>query len=243
VDLEPILHGTLPPILAALLLVSLGGPRLLPFAAAAGLLVAHALLKEWPAWPHQLWSAPNGRHWLLWVVSASALLTTVEHTGVGRGRPAAWLGGLLAALGCWLVLEKVAMRWPPWQSGLLIGGSALLLFWLVQAIRHALRVARPGLLPGILVTALLSMDAVLLAAHGSGLLGQLCGAMAAACGAAVGTVLWRKRFALVAADGTWIATAHGLFLLAGVFLADLPPGYAIGLVVPLLALLFWRRGA
>lgn len=242
-DLEPILHGTLPPILAALLLVSLGGARLLPLAVAAGLFVAYGLLKDWLAWPHELWSSPNGTQWLLWVVIASALLAGIEHTGLGRGRPAAWVGSLLAAVGCWLVLQKAAARWTTWEAGLRVGISAVLLFWLVPALRHALRVARPGLLPAILTTALLSLDAALLAAHGSALLGQLCGAVAAATGAATGTVLWRKPFALAAADGTWIATAHGLFLLVGVYLGELPAGYAIGLVAPLLLLLLWRRSA
>jgi len=243
VDLLPILQGTLPPIVAALLLVTLGGARLLSLAAAAGLFVAYGLLKAWPAWPHELWSSPNGMQWLLWVVVASALLTAVEHAGMGRGRPAAWAGAALAAAGCWLVLQKVAARWTPWEIGLQVGVSALLLFWLVPALRHALRVARPGLLPAILATALLSVDAVLLAAHGSALLGQLCGAVAAASGAAIGTALWRRPFALAAADGTWIATAHGLFLLAGVYIAELPLGFAIGFVAPLLLLLLWRRSA
>ena len=49
-----VLKGTLPPIGAGLLLVSLGGARLTAAAAAVGTYVAFGLLKEWPALPHEI---------------------------------------------------------------------------------------------------------------------------------------------------------------------------------------------
>lgn len=61
-DLEVVLRGVLPPIGAALLLVSLGGSRLVALAVAVGLYVAFGLLRrDWPELPHVLWSAPDGR--------------------------------------------------------------------------------------------------------------------------------------------------------------------------------------
>jgi hypothetical protein len=76
----------------------------------------------------------------------------------------------------------------------------------------------------------------------SAFLGQLCGAVAAAVGAAAGTVLWRKPFALTAADGTWIGVAHGGFVLAGKHLADLVwPAAVVAMLSPC-ALLLLRGG-
>jgi hypothetical protein len=89
---------------------------------------------------------------------------------------------------------------------------------------------------------ILSLDSVLLTLASSAFLGQLCGAVAAAVGAAAGTVLWRKPFALTAADGTWIGVAHGGFVLAGKHLADLGwPAAAVAMLSPC-ALLLLRGG-
>ena len=78
-DPAALLKGALPPIAAALLLVSWRGGRALPVAAALGLYVAFGLLKDWPAWPHELWAAPNGTSWLVWGVAALALVAALEH--------------------------------------------------------------------------------------------------------------------------------------------------------------------
>ena len=78
--MEPvvILKGVLPPIVLALLLVSFGGARLLSIAAALGPFVAYWLLKRVPpAWPHELWAAPNGTEWLLWALVAAAIVTVL----------------------------------------------------------------------------------------------------------------------------------------------------------------------
>ena len=84
-DLEVVRDGALPPIAAALLLVSLGGARLLPLAVAVGLFVAFGLLKDWndwPTWPHELWDAPNGTMWLLWGALAACAIALLEHLRV-----------------------------------------------------------------------------------------------------------------------------------------------------------------
>lgn len=242
-DLEPILKGVLPSIAAALLLVSLGGARWIALAAAIGLYVAFGLLKEWPASPVELWSAPNGIQWLVWAVVMAALVTGLEHLRVWRGRLAEATAVVLAALGTWLMLGKLAARWSSGEVLLQIGGGGLVVALLALAMRRYLGRSKPGLVPAFVVVALLSADAVLLAANGSALLGQLCGAVAAAVGAGVGTALWRRPFALAGADGTWVGIAHGLFLLAGVYLADLSWTLAACAgAVPIVLLVFVRKG-
>ena len=66
---------------------------------------------------------------------------------------------------------------------------------------------------------LLSLDAALVTLGKSALLGQLCGAVAAALGAGVATSLWRRGFALQAADGVWLGGP-----VAHVFDGTLAPG-------------------
>ncbi|HEX5053968.1 MAG TPA: hypothetical protein VFZ65_19475, partial [Planctomycetota bacterium] len=183
-DLQLVLRGVLPPIGAALLLVSLGGVRLLPLAVAAGLLAAYVLvMKAWPALPHELWVAPNGTEWLLWGVAASALVATLEHVHSlpARSGPALAVGAGAGAV--WLVLEKAASHWSGGDAWLQIGGGALAVVLLVLGQRTVLARAPSGLFPAVLFTVVLSIDAVLLALGKSALLGQLCGAVAAALGA------------------------------------------------------------
>jgi len=163
---------------------------------------------------------------------------------VWSGRLAAGSAVVLGAFGTWLVLQKVAAPWSSSDVLLHIGGGGLVVALLVLVLRRFLSHAQPGVFPAILVTALLSADAVLLAANGSALLGQLCGGLAAAVGAGAGTSLWRRPFALAGADGTWIGIAHGLFLLAGVHLSYLPWDLAaIAAAAPLALLLLARKSA
>jgi hypothetical protein len=215
------LKGVLPPVALALLLVSLLGVRLLPIAVAGGLFAAYALLKAWPALPHRLWAEPNGTEWLLWAVAAAAFVALADHSG-RLGRAGAALGALCGACGAWLVLQKVASNWDPSAAALHVGGAGLAVALVVLGQRRALAKAPANVFPAVLFTAVLSLDAALLTLGKSALLGQLCGAAAAALGAAAGTVLWRRPVALRAADATWFGAAHGLFLLAGVHLAALP---------------------
>ena len=220
-DVEAVLKGVLPAIGTALLLVSLAGVRLLPLAAALGLFACYVLLKQWPALPTALWSSPNGVEWLLWAVAAAALLALLEHAGM-HGRLAAILAPAVAGVAVWLVLEKVARNWSTGEVVGHVGAGGLALMLLTLGHRSLVRTAPPGLGTAILLTVVLSADAGLLTLGGSAMLGQLCGACAAATGAAAGTVLWRQPFALAPADGTWLGIAHGLFLLAGMHLSALP---------------------
>lgn len=243
-DLEPILKGVLPSIAAALLLVSLGGARWVALAAAVGLYVAFGLLNEvWPDSPLALWSAPKGLQWLVWAVVMAALVTGLEHLRVWKGRLAEATAVVLAALGTWLMLRKMAAGWSSGEVLLHIGGGGIAVALLALLMRRYLGRSKPGLVPAFVVVALLSADAVLLAANGSALLGQLCGAVAAAVGAGVGTALWRRPFALSGADGTWIGIAHGMFLLAGWHLAYLPWTLAVSAgAVPIVLLVCVRKG-
>lgn len=242
-DLDVVLKGVLPPIGAALLLVSVGGARWTALAAAIGLYMAFGLLKnEWPALPHELWREPDGRQWLVWVIAAAALLTLLEHARVLRGRPALAAGLLAGAAGVWLVLQKVAATWSSSAAMLHIGGGALVLALSVAGARMVSARAPATMFPAVLFTLVLSVDAALLTMCGSAFLGQLCGAVAAALGAATGTVLWRKPFALAAADGTWLAIAHGSFVLAGVHLAEVPWSAAGCAMAAPLVLLLLRPG-
>lgn len=239
-----VLKGALPPIVAALLLVTLGGARLLPLAAAIGLYVAHGLLKAWPAWPHELWSAPVGREWLVWGVVAAALLALLEHW---RALPHRLFPGLAVAVAgatVWLLLTKKSDQWTTNEVLVHIGGGGAVAGLVALASRRALRGAPAGMAPAIVWSSLLSIDAVLLTGGASAFLGQLCGALAAAVGAAAGTTLWRRGFATTAADGTWLAVGHVGFVLAGVHLAQVPwPAAGLVLAAPLPWLLLKRLGA
>lgn len=241
-DPSVILKGVLPAIGTALLLVSFGGARLLSLAAAVGAFVAYVLLKDWPAWPHELWAAPNGTEWLLWALVAAALVTVLEYKRLVRGRSAAGLGVAVACVSTWLVLRKVAAQWSLSEACWYVGSGALIVALSALGHRALLRRAPASVRPAILFTVVLSVDAVVVVTLGSSLLlGQLCGAVAAALGAAVGTSLWRRPFALAVADGTWLGMAHALFVLAGVHLGYLGwPVAVCVLAAPLLLLLVPR---
>ncbi len=225
-DLEVVRDGALPPIAAALLLVSLGGARLLPLAVAVGLFVAFGLLKDWndwPTWPHELWDAPNGTMWLLWGALAACAIALLEHLRVVPRKAGSPLAVLVAMASVGLLLQKTATanRWPVADVVLHVGGGMFVVSLLAIAGRRALERAPAGIGPAILFATTLSGASVAIALS-SGLLGQLCGVLAAAVGAAAGTALWRRPFALGVADGTWLGIAHGLFVLAGVHLSSLP---------------------
>lgn len=242
-----VLKGAVPPIVAALLFVSLGGVRLLPLAMAVGLFVAFGLLKnwnDWPTWPHELWAAPNGTQWLLWGVIAAGLVALLEHWRLLPGKLGAGLGVLVAAGSVWLMLDKVltANRWSTFDIVTHVGGGGFGVALLVLASRTVIARGPANLGPAIVFSTLLSADAAVVATT-SGLLGQLCGVVAAAVGAAAGTSLWRRPFALTAADGTWIGAAHGLFVLSAVHLSALPWSAAGCALLAPCALLLLRPSA
>ena len=241
--LDVVLKGTLPPLGAALLLVSLAGARLLPLAMAIGLYVAFGLLKAWPELPHVLWWAPDGRQWLLWGVIAAGLFGLLEHFRVLPTKLAAVLGVATAAMAVWLMLSKQAARWPVSEVWLHVGGGGLIVAMLVLVCRRSIAIGPAGIGPAVVFSTLLSADSVLLTIGNSGLLAQMCGAVAAVLGTAAGTALWKKPFAMGAGDGTWIGIAHGLFVLSGVHLASLSwPVVSCALLAPL-TLLALRTGA
>jgi hypothetical protein len=237
-----VLKGALPPILAALLLVSLAGVRLLPLAMAIGLHVAHGLLKGWPSLPHELWTNPNGTEWLLWGVVAAGLVALLEHTRLLPQKVAPATAVFVAAATVWLELGKLAMRWTSNEVLLHVGGGGIAVALVTLVARASIARAPAGIASAVVWSTILSLDSLLLTLASSAFLGQLCGAVAAAVGAAAGTVLWRRPFALSPADGTWIGVAHGGFVLAGMHLADLGwPAAAVAMLSPC-ALLLLRGG-
>ncbi|MBL9076700.1 MAG: hypothetical protein JNL08_04300 [Planctomycetes bacterium] len=220
-----VLKGTLPPIVAALLLVGVGAARWLPLAMALGVAIAFSLLRnELPLLPHQLWSAPDGRHWLLWGLVAVALVAQLEHLRVLRGRFALGAGLAVAAAAVWFLLSKRAARWEPFELLTFVGSGAAVAALLVAVCRRIVARAPTNVTTAVLFTVVLSFDAVLLTVGRSGLFAQLCGAVAAALGAAAGTTLWRRTFGISLPDGTWLGAAHALLLLAGVHLGELSWG-------------------
>ncbi|HEX6810295.1 MAG TPA: hypothetical protein VF384_01615 [Planctomycetota bacterium] len=228
-----ILRGVLPPIVAAILLVSVGGSRLLALAAGLGLYFSYAWLHGWPPWPHELWVEPSGNEWLLWAILTAALVATLERAGLLRTRVALAVAVAGACASTWLVLCKAAAHWSMSLAVLHVGAASLIAVLSVFAHRVVLRAAPAGPAPAILFTVVLSVDSVVLTLGSSALLGQLCGAAAAALGAAAGTTLWRP-FRLLTADGTWIGLAHALFIVAGVHLAYVGwPAAACALIAPL----------
>lgn len=242
-DLDIVLRGVLPPIGAALVLVGLGGARLVALAVGVGLYVAYGLLKrEWPEWPHVLWSAPDGRQWLVWSIAAAALVSLGEQFRVLPRKAGHTAGAVVGVAAVWLVLMKVAANWSPTEAFVTIGGGALITLLVLLGTRIVMARAPATVFPAILWTLVLSVDAAVLALGSSALIGQMCGATAAALGAAVGTALWRRPFALTIADGTWFALAHALFVLAGKHLAEVPWTAASCLLVAPLAALPVREG-
>ncbi|MBL8753552.1 MAG: hypothetical protein JNK15_09645 [Planctomycetes bacterium] len=237
-----VVKGALPPIVAALLLVGLAGARWLPSAVALGVFVAHWLLKGLPPWPHELWSAPEGRAWLLWGVVAGALLAQLEALQAIRGRFAELAGGVAALAAVWFLLQKQAARWPAGDVVLFVEVGGIGVALLVLACRRAIATAPAGVPTAVVFSLLLAVDAGLVAWQGAATFGQLCGAAAAALGAGAATNVWRKPFALTPADGTWIGLAHGLFVLAGVHLGSLPWSAAGCALVAPCGLLLLRPG-
>ncbi|MCB9876885.1 MAG: hypothetical protein H6835_04700 [Planctomycetes bacterium] len=245
-DQEVILRGVGPAIVAALLLVALFGARLLPLAVAIGVFGAHWLLKKAaPPWPHALWHNGNGVAWAMWGVVAAALVAQLERLRVLPARVGQTAGAGVVAFAVYLVLEKVAARWSSGEVWLYVGGGGALAIATVVALRRVLsRAPRPAegagvSWPAILFVLLLSLDAGLVVQGRSAFAAQLCGAVTAALGAAVGLglVVRRRAAALLPADATWLAAAHVLFLTVAVHLAMLewlPAGLA--LVAPLLLL-------
>lgn len=237
-----VMKGALPPIVAALLLVSLAGVRLLPLAMAIGLFVAHGLLKAWPALPHELWANPNGTEWLLWGVLAAGLVSLLEHVRVLPQKLAPAFAVLFAAATVWLELSKLAARWTTTEVLLQVGGGGLAVALMTLVARVSIARAPAGITSAVIWSTVLSLDSVLLTLASSAFLGQLSGAVAAVVGAGAGTALWRRPFALTAADGTWIGIAHGGFVLAGMHLADLGlPSAVVAMLAPS-ALLLLRGG-
>lgn len=242
-DPEVVLKGALPPIGAALLLAGCFGARLTALAMGVGVYVAFWLLKERPEWPHELWYAPDGRQWLVWGLIAAGLVALLEHARALRGRFAAGAGVLVSAFVVWLVLQKIAARWDTWTIVQHVGGGGFVVALLVLAMRTTLARAPASLAPAVVFTLLLSALSVLLTLAASGLFGQLCGACAAALGAAAGTTMWRRPFVLAPADGTWLAAAFGLFVLAGKHFSELGwPAAGCAVTAPF-ALLLLQPGA
>lgn len=221
-DLDTILRGALPPILAALLLVSLAGARLLPLAVGVGLYVAFGLLKQsWPPLPTELWSEPNGMGWLLWGMLALSSVGLLERLRLLPARVSARGGPALAAVAAWLVLQKVASHCTGVEIAMLVGSAALLAIASVLAMRTVLGRASGSVASAAVFAVVLSLDAVIVTMGKSAFLGQLCGAVAAAVGASAVTCAWRRGLTLTAADAVWLGGAHALFLLAGAHLAYL----------------------
>lgn len=245
--LELMLKGAAPPIAAALLLVSLGGARLLPLAIAIGSFVACVLLqRDWPELPHRLWRDPDMTGWLAWGLLAICAVALLEHLRVLRGRVALGAAMVVACAVVWLTLAKVASRWDLSDQLLLLGGALVFTVASVWAVRRGVERAPAGLLPAIAMTLLLSLDAAVVTLGRSAFAGQMCGAVAAAIGAAAATTIWRRGFALRAADGALVGAVHAVFVLIARHVAYLPWSATISAAVaPLLPLVVpasWTAG-
>ncbi len=219
--LRVVLYGVLPAFAAALLLVGAFGPRLLGCASGVGLLAAFALLRRWPAWPHDLYAGSNdGNQWLVWSVFAIGVLTVA---GGGKVPPRLLQlpgGALLLSGQAWLMTITRRARASALEgyAGFGIAAVALVVLW--WSVRRAV-MQRGGAAMTWLLTACLVGDSVLLLLGGSALQGQLAGAVAAAFGTAAGTALWRRPFQLDRAVALVFAAAHGGLLFAGVQFSDL----------------------
>ncbi len=107
-----LLYAALPAIAASLLLVAVGGPRLIGLALAIGVLAPFALLKSLPPWPWVLLrTGGSGGDWLLWAIVAAGLLGTLHDLRIWPrplGMPPA-IALLLATP--WMVLARFRAEW------------------------------------------------------------------------------------------------------------------------------------
>ncbi|MCA8953837.1 MAG: hypothetical protein KDE27_30270 [Planctomycetes bacterium] len=234
-----LVRGIAPPVLVALALISAGGNRLLPLALGVGFALAFILLtRDWPTLPHVLWSAPNGKQWLFWGVVGALLVAALEHWRCLPVRVGLWLGIAVGVAAVWFLLSKLAHAETLAWRVVHVGGGGLAVGALVWTQRRLIGRSESSPFFPVFALAILIVDAVVVTLGRSALYGQICGALAAGLGAAIGTCLWRKPFTMGVADGTWLGAAHGLFLLAAVHLAYLTwPAALLTAIAPVLPLM------
>ena len=219
-----ILFGALPGMACGLLLVGLMGRRWLGLALSVGVFSTFVLVKAWPPWPLELYlGAGSGLHWLLWFVMGAGLVAVAGGTKpwpmvLALPLAAAWFGALT-----WFLLGRLRGRWSTAESVVEHVGAFLLLVGVWVMLRRVLA-CRHGVGVGIVWTVCLLADAAVLLLGSSALQGQLAGGAAAAFGAAVGTVLWRRPFVIGPAIALPFVTAHVGLLLAGYHFSFLPAG-------------------
>ena len=222
--LRTVLFGVLPGMAGGLLLVGLLGRRWLGVAMAIGVFSAYVLVKAVPPWPVELYLGDgNGLHWLLWFVTGAGLIALVggmKPLPLALSLPlaAVWFGAQT-----WFLLGRLRLRWAMTES-VVQHAAAFLLLVAVWALLRRVLVRQHGIGVGIVWTVCLLADSVVLLLGRSALQGQLAAGAAAAFGAAVGTALWRRPFAIGPATALPFVTTHVGLLLAGYHFSFLPAG-------------------
>jgi len=222
--LRAVLFGVLPGVAGGLLLVGVLGRRWLGLAMAIGVFMAYALLKSVPPWPKDLYEGDNnGLQWFLWFVVGSGLIAVVGGRklwplSVALPVASVWFGAEV-----WFMLSRLRSGWSVGES-LVQHVAACSLLVAVWTLLRRIVVRQPGAGLGIVWAACLVVDSVVLLLGRSALQGQLAAGAAAAFGAAVGTALWRRPFAIGATAVLPLVTTHVGLLLAGFHFSFLPAG-------------------
>lgn len=228
--------------MAAVFMITLLGRRsgrdLGGLAVLVALLASGVGILGWPLPPH------DAHHWVLVAVVPAAIAGLVLQA-VAPARPLPWVGGVAAVLlagAAWLLLAPLAGVWEKGALGPLSRTAWVvdplawaLVAWL--AVDHAERNApRPAVL-GALVLAL-TAGAMVAAMGETARIGQMLGAIAAACGAlALVTWKWPDDVTLGHGGVAVVMLAFTMLLLYAHFYASAPrPGAGLALVVPVAAL-------
>jgi len=226
-DPVAVLHGIWPPVLAALLLVGIGGGRFVGLALALGILVAAVLLEEVPRVPPE-----NGQQGFLLgacLVAAISLLPARLDSRL-RACMALAAGAVAGVLLLWFV------SWSLLGKG--VGVLGLIAFGPAAAKAAPRHLARATCAAWCICFA---AAAFVLLAAGSGKYAQFAGAGSAAMGTAGVLTLWRP-LRVDAGPAFAVAIAYGGWLLAGWALLPDPnlPAMVCALLAPL-GMLFGRK--
>ncbi len=207
--LQWLLFAVLPALAAVLLLVGVGGARLLAPALAAAVLVPFAIATGGlPPLPWQLrWSAQAMLPWAWYLLLAAGVFGAAHDL---RLLPRALLlVGDVALVGWlpWALSAPLRALWQPVTCAWRLAAAWTLVAAVWWGVRGAAK-ARPGPLVPLVGVVVFAADALVLRALGRTPSWQLAGVAAVALLGALGTAAWRRPFACGTGAALVVAVAH-----------------------------------